>query len=116
MYSFKKEVERGWNRKKWLAEHPEDLPLDAENQMWRQRGWDDDGIRQLYAAICLRVCIDYKNATLGKNVDGKIPEVTEGRSLSRSTVSDGLTVTRRKGATARPRHGYSERRTTVATE
>lgn len=76
MYSFKKEVERGWNRKKWLAEHPEDLPLDAENQMWRQRGWDDDGIRQLYAAICLRVCIDYKNATLGKNVDGKSPEDT----------------------------------------
>ena len=76
VYKMKPDDKRKWDRKRWLEAHPEDIPLDEENQMWRRQGYDNDGIRQLFAAICLRVCIDYKNATLNRNVDGKTPEET----------------------------------------
>ena len=74
VYKKKPYDQRSWNRKKWLTAHPEDQWIDDENQAWRQHGWDNDGIRQLFAAICLRVCIDYKNASMGRNVDGRPAE------------------------------------------
>jgi len=69
-----KEDKRGMNRHKWLSMHPEDYPMDAENQAARTQGWDDDGFRTLIAAVCLRACADYKKASVGKNVDGKPPD------------------------------------------
>lgn len=65
-----------YNRFSWLKNHPEDLPIDEENQKSRKRGFDIDGFRGLIAAICLRACIDYKKATEGKTVDCKKPERT----------------------------------------
>ena len=59
------------DRKKWLEIHPEDIPMDEENQRSRQHGWDKDGVRQLFAAICLRTCIDYKTASMGRQIEGK---------------------------------------------
>lgn len=50
-------------RKKWLKAHPEDKPLDRENQIARRRGYDDSDFRQLMAAICLRAIVDYKKAS-----------------------------------------------------
>jgi len=74
VYKKKPDDKRGWNRKKWLKAHPEDQWIDDENRMWRKHGWDDDGFRQLCAAICLRICVDYKNASMGRNVDGRPAE------------------------------------------
>ena len=51
---------------------PETLALDAENQAARLRGYDDDGIRQLMAAISLQAILDYKKAcTRGKAIKGR---------------------------------------------
>ena len=63
-----------WNRHTWLAKHPDDRPMDIENQKARQRGFDNDGFRALIAAVCLRACADYKKASVGKKVDGKHPD------------------------------------------
>ena len=46
----------------WLKSHPEDIPMARENLQARDRGFADDDIRQLMAAICLKACIDYKYA------------------------------------------------------
>lgn len=51
---------------------PETLALDAENQAARLRGYDDDGIRQLMAAISLQAILDYKKScTRGKAIKGR---------------------------------------------
>ena len=63
-----------WNRFKWLAKHPEDKPMDEENQKSRQNGFDNDGFRALIAAVCLRACADYKKASVGKSIEGKDPD------------------------------------------
>jgi len=46
----------------WLEHHPEDIPMARENLQARDRGFADDDIRQLMAAICLKACTDYKHA------------------------------------------------------
>lgn len=46
----------------WLKAYPEDIPLARENLAARDRGFANDDVRQLMAAICLRACIDYKKA------------------------------------------------------
>lgn len=51
----------------WLEQHPEDIPLARENLQVRDRGYADDDVRQLMAAICLRACVDYKRANSPKN-------------------------------------------------
>ena len=58
----KNKQNKGWTRQSWLAYHPEDIPLDRENQAARLRGWENDDARRLFAAIALQTCIDYKNA------------------------------------------------------
>ena len=60
----------------WLQQHPEDIPMARENLAARDRGYDDDGIRHLFAAVCLRACVDYKSATMGRPVDKKDPDWT----------------------------------------
>ena len=47
----------------WLKHHPEDIPMARENLRARDRGFDDDNVRQLMAIICLKACADYKSAT-----------------------------------------------------
>lgn len=47
----------------WLEIHPEDIPIARENLIYRDKGFDSDGARQLYAAVCLKACADYKRAT-----------------------------------------------------
>lgn len=54
------------DRHTWLKEHPEDIVIDNENMAARTRGYDDNGLRSLMAAMCLRTIIDYKNAVEGK--------------------------------------------------
>ena len=59
----------------WLKNHPEDIPLARENLAARDKGYDNDGLRQLLAAVCLRACADYKLATCGVHVRQRDPEV-----------------------------------------
>lgn len=51
----------------WLEEHPEDIPIARENLEARKRGFSNDDIRQLMAAMCLRACVDYKKACNPRN-------------------------------------------------
>ena len=60
-------------RKPWLRKHPEDLELDAENMYARMRGFDNGGIRNLMAAICLTACSDYQRALQGKTYERATP-------------------------------------------
>lgn len=65
-----------WDAPAWLEYHPEDIPMDKENLAARARGYDDDHLKQLFAGICLRACVDYRAALDGKQVDGKDPAFT----------------------------------------
>ena len=65
--------EKPYYRKQWLAKHPEDIEMDAENMYSRQKGWDEDGIRNLMAAICLTACSDYQRAIRGKSYEAATP-------------------------------------------
>ena len=65
-----------WDRKKWLKYHPEDKWIDEENMKARKTGYADDDVRQLFAAVCLRACIDYKRVTSGRRIKGEYPEET----------------------------------------
>ena len=68
-FDKKEELQRNKNdRFSWLKQHPEDIPMDEENQALRNRGFDDDGFRALMAAICLRTCSDYQKISRGKTV------------------------------------------------
>ena len=60
----------------WLKRYPEDIPMAKENLAYRDKGFDNDGVRQLFAAISLRACCDYKIASRGGRVDNKAPAVT----------------------------------------
>ena len=51
----------------WLMQHPEDIPLARENLACRDKGFDDDGVRALWATVCLEYCKDFKNAFLMRN-------------------------------------------------
>lgn len=51
-----------WDAVTWLKSHPEDIPLARENLAARDRGFEDDDVKQLMAAICLEACVDYKHA------------------------------------------------------
>lgn len=46
------------NRFSWLKNHPEDIPLDKENQEARKK-YNDDALRDLCVAICRDACCDY---------------------------------------------------------
>lgn len=59
----------------WLKSHPEDIPIAKENLYYRDKGFDNDGVRNLFAAICLRACIDYSKASRGVYVGNKAPGV-----------------------------------------
>lgn len=48
-------------RFEWLKMYPEMQWLDDENMAVRAAGFDNDGIRSLMAAICMKAIIDYKN-------------------------------------------------------
>lgn len=65
-----------FNRYTWLAIHPEDIPMDRENQKTRKTGYANDDARNLMAAICLRVCMDYKAARDGVVIDNYTPKET----------------------------------------
>ena len=54
---------KNFDRLSWLKCHPEDAGIDAENMRARRRGYEDDDIRNLLSAICLRAVIDYKKLT-----------------------------------------------------
>lgn len=63
-YNYKTDpVTKEHNAVTWLMQHPEDIPLARENLAYRDKGFDNDGIRQMMAAMCLKACIDYKHAT-----------------------------------------------------
>lgn len=62
-----KEIKERWDAVKWLEWHPEDIPLARDNLNARDRGYDNDAVRNLMAAICLRTCADYKIVTSGKS-------------------------------------------------
>jgi len=67
-----------YNRFSWLRGHPEDISIDLQNIKARKRGYANDDVRQLMAAICLQACVDYKQATSGKKIEGeKIEETIE---------------------------------------
>lgn len=51
-----------WDAVTWLQSHPEDIPTARENLQARDKGFDNDNVRQLMAAICLKACVDYKYA------------------------------------------------------
>ena len=51
----------------WLMQHPEDIPLARENLACRDKGFDDDGVRALWATVCMEYCKDFKNAFLMRN-------------------------------------------------
>lgn len=51
----------------WLQSHPEDIPMARENLQARDKGFANDDIRQLMAAMCLKACEDYKYA-IGRGV------------------------------------------------
>lgn len=62
-HDYPSENPKKWmTREKWLNIHPEDKYIDDENIAARTKGYDDQDIRQLMAAICLRAVVDYKNA------------------------------------------------------
>ena len=64
-YRFHKKIPEGeprWNRTRWLDAHPEDIPMDEENMAARRRGYDDEGLRSLMAAIGIRAVVDYSKA------------------------------------------------------
>ena len=48
-------------RFEWLKMFPEMQWLDDENMAVRAAGFDNDGVRSLMAAICMKAIIDYKN-------------------------------------------------------
>ena len=58
---------------RWIKMHPEDIPMARENLAARDKGFDDDGVRKLFAAISLRACADYRNAHMANYVAGKEP-------------------------------------------
>jgi len=51
------------DRFSWLEKYPEDIPLDEDNQAARKRGYDEDGIRAMMAAACIKAIADYKHLT-----------------------------------------------------
>jgi len=65
-----------WDAVRWIKCHPEDIPLARENLAARDRGYDNDGLRQLMAAISLRAVTDYSLATKGIHVDHTFPPIT----------------------------------------
>ena len=71
---FKEEEKKSKDAVTWLKEHPEDIPLARENLAARETGYAADDVWQLFAAICLKACIDYKRASMGKWCDGISPE------------------------------------------
>lgn len=52
----------------WLKRHPEDIPLARENLFYRDQGFDEDGVRALWATICLEYCKDFKTAFIVKDM------------------------------------------------
>ena len=58
----KKKDGRSWDAVSWLKEHPEDIPMARENLQARDRGFANDDVRQLMAAICIQTCVDFKYA------------------------------------------------------
>lgn len=44
--------------------------MDRENKAMRP-GYDDKGVRELMAAICLQAAVDYKQASIGKRPGGR---------------------------------------------
>ncbi len=64
-----------WDAVTWLESHPEDIPLAKENLAAREY-YDNDGIRSLLAAVSLKACADYKDASRGLYVDKQPPERT----------------------------------------
>lgn len=60
------EIKEVYDAVKWLKKHPEDIPMAKENLAARDKGYDNDAVRNLMAAICLRACADYKAVLSGK--------------------------------------------------
>ena len=63
--AYEKKGYKTWDAVTWLKKHPEDIPMAKENLAARDRGYDDDAVRNLFAAISLRAATDYKLATNG---------------------------------------------------
>jgi len=58
----KKKEGKEYTAVEWIQQHPEDIPIARENLAARDRGFANDDVRQLMAAICLTACIDFKFA------------------------------------------------------
>ena len=67
---------RGFDAVDWIKLHPEDIPMARENIQARDRGFADDDVRQLMAAICLEACVDYKRALRPNVINTKIGQQT----------------------------------------
>lgn len=72
-FEAKEKNTQSHGRKQWLEKHPEDRWIDDENQYYRRKGFDDDGLRCLMAAICLKACADYQRTLEGKTWEEKMP-------------------------------------------
>lgn len=79
--------ERPYYRKEWVRKHPEDAELDAENMRARQK-YDEDGIRNLMAAICLTACSDYQRAIHGRSYENQTPPYVVMRECERHFDSE----------------------------
>ena len=64
------------NAVEWVMTHREDIPMAKENLAARDKGFDDDAVRNLFAAISLRACADYKLACEGVQIGSRYPEET----------------------------------------
>ena len=60
----------------WLEKHPEDIPLARENLEARKH-YDDGALRNLFAAVSLRACVDYEKACRGVKVAGYEPSIVK---------------------------------------
>ena len=59
-YVKKTNEDNQWDAVTWCMFHPKDIPMARENLASRERGFDNEGVRQLMAAMCLKACVDYK--------------------------------------------------------
>ena len=89
----KKKEDRQYTAVEWLKEHPEDIPMARENLYARDHGYADDDVRQLYSAMCLQACVDYRRAVDGKKVDFNEPEfvIEECRAFFKGDIFQTMT-------------------------
>lgn len=73
----KKKDDNYWNAVTWIKAYPEYTQMARENLAARDKGYDDDGIKGLMAAMCLQACEDYRTATTKYTKNTKIGKETQ---------------------------------------